>query len=786
MLKKKMFRDILQNKSQFITIFLMLLIGIMVYTGIESYMTSMTRASELFYSKNNLQDLNVLVKEFKRSDLNKIRSMKNVRSAEAKLTITGVDLDDENKTYLINFIESNNISKFYVFDGEEFDVNKKGVWVDKFYALENKLKVGDTIKIKYDTLILEEKILGLINVPDHVYDVKDDKELVPNRKTFGFVYLSVNEISKSYIDNMVMKSLNLTSQSQIKKYIKDYNYKDYIPFNYIMVDVDSKENVLNVKNNILNEINPLAVIKIEDTKSYSMYQGEIDEGKAYVGIFSSLFIFIALLSVVTTMTRIVKNQRLEIGTLKSLGYKDYKVKLHYISYGFYVSIFACIFGIILGRYIIGNIFLNMEMSFFEIPNSGAVINNKSYLVSLIVILLVSFITYLTCMKELKKSPAESLKNSLSKIKDGHVLRLNFKFLSFESKWNLRDISRNKFRTLTGIIGIVGSCTLIVCALGMLNSMNHFIKLQFEELYNFKYKLSISDMATIKDIEKLTNKYGNSTSESLLVEIKKGENIISNNIFVSDAGDLVRFKDNSDNYIKIDSADGVYVTNKFALNENYKIGDYIYWHVYGDKKYYKSKIVGLNRDPQNQNITMTREYLEKLGINYKPDSLYTNDLKGAKEIKNVELIQDIDTLKDSINQMLSMMKKMIIIIIFFAVVLGSIIIYNMSILSYNEKRYQFATLKVLGFKDKKIRKIFIEQNIILTVFSILIGLPGGYYLTSFLFKACLDDNFDFNVYIKLSTYIIALIGTILISFIVSFYVSKKINKIDMVSSLKGNE
>ena len=149
-------------------------------------------------------------------------------------------------------------------------------------------------------------------------------------------------------------------------------------------------------------------------------------------------------------------------------------------------------------------------------------------------------------------------------------------------------------------------------------------------------------------------------------------------------------------------------------------------------------------------------------------------------------KNIDGLKESMQSMLSMMKSMIMLIICFAILLGAVIIYNMGILSYSEKQYQFATLKVLGFKDKKIRNIYIKQNLWITIMSIIIGLPSGYYLTSWLFKACLDDNFDFSVHINLSTYIIATIGTFIVSYLVSSYLSRKVNKIDMVSSLKGDE
>lgn len=790
MLKKKMFRDIKQNLSQFITIFLMVLIGVMVYVGIEAYMDGMTSAADNFYKNNNIQDLNVMG-NLSDKDLDKIKSLDNVKDAEKKLVVNAIDKDDKNKTYLLSFIDSNNISKFHIMDGEKFDVNKKGAWVDNFYAEKNNLKVGDTIKIKYDTFSLEEKILGLINVPDHIYDVKDESEFVPNRENFGFVYLSVNEIPESYIKDLVMKEMKITDEKIFDKYVTNFNYKEYIPYNYIMVDVNKKKNVTSVKEDIEDKVsNAKAIVKIEDTLSYQRYQGEIDEGASYVGIFSGLFLFIAMLSVITTMTRVVKKQKLQIGTMKALGIKNSKIVMHYIGYGFFVSLAAAIVGIILGKYFIGTFFLNMEMDYFEVPNGVPVVKPLSYLVAVLVVMVVSFITYLTCRKELFKKPAEALRNEVPNVK---VSSLNlstkgiFKKLNFSSKWNYRDILRNKFRTVTAVVGIVGCCMLIVCAFGMLNSMNHFIKLQFEDLYNFNYKLSLKENIKDDELKVLTDKYGNNTSETLTIETKIGKEREANTIFVTNAGNLVRFQNENGEFIKVNKNNGVYVTRKLANQKNLKVGDTIKWHIYGVNKYYESKIVGLTKDPQVQNLTMTKEYLESLDIDYKPDSLYTNtDLKGIKDIKNVSLVQDINELKNSLESMLSMMKSMIMLIIVFAIGLGAIIIYNMGILSYSEKQYQFATLKVLGFSDKKIRKIFVQQNNWITVLSIIIGLPTGYYMTSWIYESVIADNYDLSAYINLSTYLIAIIGTILVSIIVSRMLSKKVNKIDMVSSLKANE
>lgn len=760
MLKKKMFRDIKNNLSQFITIFLMVAIGVMAYFGIEAYMSGMQETADKFYTENNLQDLNVVGTNFTESDLKKIKSIDNVKDAERKLSITGITNDD--KTLLLNFIEENNISKFYVKDGEKFDKNKSGVWLDEFYAKENNISVGDKILIKYDSFSKEEVVLGLINVPDHIYDTKDSSELYPNRKEFGFAYLSINELSKEY---------------QV--------------YNYVMVDVDNKDNVLSVKENIEKNVeSALGVIKIEDTASYKTYQGEVDEGKTYIGVFSGLFLFIAMLSVITTMNRVIKNERIEIGTLKALGFSNSKVLFHYIGYGFWISLFAAIVGLFLGYFFIGNVFISLEMSFFEVPNGHPVVKFSGFILALFVVLLVSFITYLSSKSILKENPAESLRKKMPKVKKNSLNLTTkgfLKNLSFSSKWNIRDMLRNKMRTIMGVVGVASSCMLIVCALGMLNSMNYFIDLQFEKIYNFDYKLNLMENLSDEELESIESVYGNESSKSYGIEIKNEDGKESNNLFVTDASDYIRFVDNKYNFIKLDNDEGVYITYKLAKNENKKIGDTITWHIYGSDTYYTSKIVGLNKDPQNQNISATRKYLESLGIKYTPDSIYTNkDLKDVSNIKNVTVIQDKDALKESMDSMLSMMKTMLTLIIGIAAVLGIIIIYNLGILSFTEKEYQFATLKVLGFSDKKIKGIFIKQNNWIAIMSIIIGLPLGYYLTDWLFKTAIEEHYDFGANIKPLTYIIALIGTFVISYLVSKFLARKVNKIDMVSSLKGNE
>ena len=790
MLNKKLFRDIKFNKSQFITIFLMVFIGVLAYTGIESYMGGMTKTADKFYGDYNLQELDATSRNFSKEDLENIKSIEHVNNAERKLTIVGTMIHEEDRTLQLNFIESNEISKFYVAEGESFDVNKSGVWLDEYYANKNNIKVGDTIKIKYDTVTFEEKVNALINVPDHVYDVKDEASIFPNHIDYGFAYLSVKDFPESYAKKIAMESLKIEDESVFDAMVPNFNYLDNLFYNYIMVDVDEESNKNFVKNEIDEKIdNCLGVLDIKDEPSYQSYQSEIEEGETYVGVFSGLFLFIAMLSVITTMTRVVKKQRIQIGTLKALGFKKKKINAHYVGYGFWISLVASALGVLAGPFLIGNLFLNMEFEFYQIPSNGVVFPISGFVVAACVVIGVSIITYLTCRKELKESPAETLRAKLTKVKS-KTLNVTtkgfFKKMGFASKWNFRDIIRNKMRTIMGIAGITGCAMLLVCAFGMLDSLNNFLDIQFKKMYNFKYQLTISSDITEEKLEDLINKYGNHTSQTLLIEVKDGENKVSNNIFVNDTSDYVRLLGHKWETTEMKN-DGVYVTEKLAEVNGYNIGDTVTWHIFGDSTYYETKIIGFNRDPQNQNINMSRAYLESLGITYKPDKIYTNDdLSNMKHIDGVELIQDKDALEDGLNNMLSTMKSMIGLIIFIACLLGSVIIYNLGILSFTEKQYQFATLKVLGFKDKKIKGIYIKQNNWITYISIIIGLPLGYFMTDFLFKMALSDNYDFGAYIKIATYIIAAVGTYIVSFVVSKILSKKINKIDMVTSLKGNE
>lgn len=358
-LNKKILRDIKQNKMQFFNIFIMVFLGVFVFAGIHAYMDGMKISGDKYYEENNLQDIWITGQNFSKDDLNKIKNLKNIKEAERVLNIRTELENYKDVTLETNFIETNNISKMYVVEGEEFSKDKKGIWFDSYLAKNLNLKVGDEITLSYKEYKITEKIAGLINTPDHVYSIKDDTAIFPTHKDFGFVYLFINEFPKDYIydelknkiveENPLMTSIDKStiSNETIENMIPNFNIEDYYIYNQILVDVDDTSRLEETKSDIENNIkSAIAVTDRNSSMSYEGYNSEIEEGSTYSGVFTFLFLFIAILSVVTTMNRFVKKQRTQIGTLKALGIKKGKIIRHYVGYGFYISLLGSIIGII--------------------------------------------------------------------------------------------------------------------------------------------------------------------------------------------------------------------------------------------------------------------------------------------------------------------------------------------------------------------------------------------------------------------------------------------------------
>ncbi len=855
MLNKKILRDIWKNKSQFITIFLMVFLAVFAFAGVHAYMDGMKESGKIYYEDQNLQDIWLTSENFDKEKLEEIKKIDNVNDVERLLTINANVLDStrfinpdtkkpiDDLVIECNFIETNNINKMYLVEGEEYSEEKSGLWLDFYIAKNIGINVGDELDLSIEGNNFKEKVLGLVEVPDHVYFIKDESAIFPAHNDFGFAYLNINEFPKDYIFDKIIetdevqdgiKSIkelkeelnkrNITNYSLIdsrlfssdlgleeidlpkvlelvddykehkEEFIKaldsDFNIEESYVFPYAIVDVKDDSKVDKTKNEIKEKIDGIITATLRDDNfSYDGYKREAEEGDTYSGVFSGLFVFIAILSVVTTMSRFVKKERTQIGTLKALGIKRSKITLMYVNYGFFISLLASILGIILGNYLIGNYFLEMEMVYFEIPYYSIVTIPLVYEVTVGIVIIITFVTYLSCRKILNEPAAQALRVERPNIKvkeNSITTKKIFNKLSLSTKWNIRDVVRSKGRTLMAIVGITGCTMLVVTAFGMFDSLKSYLAWEFETINNFDYKLSLSADYTSKQYEEIISKYGNNSSQTVGVEYKTGDEVVVKPLTINDASELLQVTDHNRKPFEMKD-EGLYITEKMSSVNNLKVGDEIEWHVIGSDNWYKSKIVGLNRDPQAQQFNCTKVFFDSLDEEYKADSVYTNeDLSGIKDIPGVNIIQTKKNLEDGMNSMLNMMYSLIAVLIIVSIILAVVIIYNLGVMSFSEKEYQFATLKVLGYKYKQIKKIFIKQNIWIGIIAIAIALPLGNYMTDYIFKNAIGDTYDFEAKIKLATFVFSAIGTYIVVYIVNQLLARKIKKIDMVSSLKGNE
>lgn len=810
MLFLKMLRDVRKNFSQFLMIFLMVLLGTAACSGIDGYIQGMQSAVDRFYENGKLQDLNIRG-ALSEEDLKKVSEFDGVQKAEGKLVAKGQVLnilkaknesseqsqttantknknsnqktetqkiDEQNKEYEdykleLNLLRSNEIAKFTVEQGEGFTVSSDKIWIDAYFAKKNQLKVNDEIVFKYLGKTFKKSIAGIVYIPDHAYVSKSSSEILPDNLKYAYAFMDYQKL---------ISEINHPELSNTKTV-----------YSQIMVKVKDAERTDNVKSEIQDYFKKRAVVtKMREEPTVKVLQGEIDENSSIIGIFTGFFILISILSVATTMTRLISRDRTKIGTLKALGFSNAKIFWHYISYGVYLSILGGLAGIIVGPLMISKFFMSITMRFFEVPNCNPVLTITSIIVYICLTISIAITCYLATRQIIKQNTTEILRPEQPKI-NSRKMRFttsgNFAKLSFTSRWNLRDMLRNRGRMITTIVGISGAIALVVMAFGVYTSMNNFIETEINMINNFENTAMIdADKAETADMKKIADTFTNN-SEQKYIELvdKNNQSYLTTNLFIDNSGGAIKFLNEQRETTELDNT-GVNISRKIATEHGLRIGDTIRWRNVGDTKIYEAKITKLIVKQQTQNLTITKDFYERMGEKYTPTTFYLsdNDLAKNEELTKYLNIQSKAVMTDNLKQMLKTILNTLAVLLSLAIFLGIVVFYNMGILSFCEQEIQFATMKVIGFSSAKLSKIFTWQNIFITILSGLIGLPLGLIFTNYIYQVSVDDAYDIQTFIPWTVLVLSMLGTLILSVILSRFLAVKIRRIDMVKALKTGE
>lgn len=758
MLLRKLFRTAWKYKAQFLSMIIMVTIGMGIFFGFNMEWYSLQIDIMSFLEDTDYADYRLYGEDgFSEDDIAAVRAIDGVEKAIRVLSVT-VSVKNTEKSLSLFCPESDEVSSTVRIEGEEYNAEKDGFWLSDKFAAANNISVGDELTVKYGAEITC-KVLGLVKSGEYLVCVSGGDQVMPDYSTYGFVYAPPETIFRAAFGDT-----GFTYYSQINL-ISDLS------------QTELKEKV----NEALGKTT--LILSKDDAYSYAAALSEVEEGQTMGSILPVLFLFIGILTMVTTMHRITANEKTQIGTLKALGFKNKRILLHYTLYGLFIGLFGCIVGIALG-YGIAAVIVNpvtMEGTYFDMPVWDLYAPWVCWIVLAVTVLLLTFICFLSVKKMLKGTAADALRPYTPKrMKPLLIERTKlFDRASFSVRWNLRDTMRHKARSLMTLVGVVGCTILIVGAMGMNDTMQAFIG-EIDHTYNYETRVSFS--AAVDDGEILS--FAQSVNGDLLAEksVQYNGGAVSLEIYNLEHGKIVFL---NDKYEEIKIGDGgVYLCDR--LSENVRIGDTVTFSPYGSEKSYSVRVAGFVLSFVTENIVMTENYAKSVGVEYNYTAVFTDVPALQIEAMSENYTTSAkEALLQSYDSFMEILYIMVVMLILAAVILGAVVLYSLGVMSYMERYRELATLKVVGFKDKHIGRILIEQNIWLTVLGIALGVPAGIGVLYGLVKA-LATEYELVVVLGAPTFLVGILLTFAISFFVGLFVARKNKKIDMVESLKGAE
>ena len=756
MLFKKMLRDIAKHKTQFLSIFLMAFLGVFVFAGVGGESVGLEVSVNDYYDATNLADGWIYSANLDDNFVDKVNNLSPTKDSERQLVLDSIGNFSNDPEITLHFLENNTISKFYLLDGEDVNISDEdGVWLDKEFADAKNLKVGDNISFTFNGVTIEKEIKGLGYSPEYVYHASDSS-IIPDFNKIGFAYLSY----------------------------KAFPLSD-VPYNVLLVDFDgSASDYINLLSDKLDGDYNSFVEKSENP-SVSQFSEEIDQHKMMGDIFPVVFILIALLILLTTMTRIIAHQRTQIGILKAVGYTNKSILFHYISYGFWLVLAGAILGLIIGPLTLPNLFYPSMSATYILPEWKPAWSMNFVYVAIIMVVMSLVVSYFAVRSISSENPADTIRPKVPKVSSSGFIEKTsiWKRFSFNVRWNYRDAKRNKFRALMTIVGVMGCAALLVSAFGMYDGMHDLKEWEYSQINHYDSKLIVNDNASMSSINNIADEVNGDKLMESAIEIESDNAKKSGSLLVLNGTKLVTPTDYDRNEIEIGN-DEISISQKMADLLGVGVGDTVKWHIMGSDKWVSTKIDKIHADPISQGFIMSSDKLDNLELNYTPTSIVTSEYVD-KNYSDIKAVNSMNDMTSSWDEMTESMMLLVYILIFFACLLAVVVLYNLGLLSFTEIEREIATLKVLGFKTSALRRLLLTQNLWFTAIGFILGLPLGYYILDIMWQSS-GDSFYILPSISLSNFLLTAVITFALSILVNLMFSRKIKKLDMVESLKGVE
>lgn len=817
-LLKHIFMKIKDNYKRFLSLICMAFLGVGFYVGIQSSSPDMLKTLDNFYDENNVYDISIISNVgLTEDDLLKLSKIKNV---ELAINIQEKDsyLEIEENNYVVKLIEYNSqMNNVHIKEGR-LPKNNNEVSVDYALLENNNLKLGDNITIdgkKYS-------IVGNVISPLYFSAERPNSNLGSGKVDYYiYVYngsLDLEAYSNIYITVKGAKK-HLTNSDSYKKLInnvkKDIDLiKDKqqdIRYDELYSDIIETSEMYGISIDESKFIKPKWYIYDRlDNTSYKELINASDNLKKIGNIFPIIFFAISVLVSLISMMRMIEEDRVENGTLKSLGYNSFHITLKYVIYSLLATTIGSSVGAIFGSYMIPNVIWNIYKKIFFIPKFIYLLKSDYNALGLwICILCICGTSVIVCIKNLREVPANLMRPKAPKSGKKILLeRINFiwKKLKFSDKITIRNIFRYKSRVITTILGIAGCTALILAGFGLKDSIKDVIDFQFNNIIKYDKMLMTNESINQIDIEKeLLNddkveNYTNVNTQNIKVLFNEKQHevtMITPDDFksISKSISLIDLKTN--NIIDNISDNSCIISEKTAKLLDIDVGDKIsLLDNDNNNNKYDIKVSYIIKNYINQYLYINKNTYNNLFNNYKINSILISlkeEDKNSKEFDKKYIsngyaltIVDIDDIKSSMSDMLSSIDSIVAILIIAAASLAFVVLYNLSNINISERKREIATLKVLGFYPSEVDKYINRETVLLTILGIGIGLLFGSYLSHFIISTCEPDYIMFDRHVYTLSYFYSLFITVIFTIIVTIVTHFNLKKINMVTSLKNVE
>ena len=766
-LRRKLLRDIFGNWKSFAAIFMICMLSSMLYCGIDAAWRGMEKNLDAQFAQCGLPDIWIMGQVSDRK-VRDIAALPGVQDAQRRVHLRATaDRSGEPTVELYMSDGPARIGGTMVFQGNGLPAAKKNVCVlDSRFAEAVGIQAGDRLTVEAAGVSLELLVDGIGYSPEYVV-YSDGFAFSADPSTFGYAYLSPGTLG-------------------------------FLPYQETVALLEPGWDIDTVKQEIQQLLDDpqIMVLTRDDKPGIKMAIEEVEQIRALGQVFPTVFFLVAALITWSTMRRMVDSQRMQIGTLCSLGYGRAQLIRHYTGYGLLVSTLGALAGLLGARFFLGWIVMWVLMSIYNMPGATAYMHPGIMAgVGMLTVLIAMGASFLSCNRALKESPSGLMRPKPPAHGRRVLLEripLLWRSMSFSSKLITRNMLRNTSRFMIGIVGVVGCSALLLTGFGMRDSVVFVLENHYTHTMRYDVRVDLNTPATEEYAQAVRLRAGALRMETIMeqgCELLIGRGWQTKALHVlEDHHEMVHLmRDGLRVWLP---EEGIALSERAAEETGLSVGDSVRLRTSNG---YEAdvKVRDIISIQLGQGVYISKSAWRKLDLMpygatallLGGGSIHTAAVNDMDGVAKTRTIQEERTGNEAVVQVLDVV---VLVMVLFAGALLLVVLFTLGQLNFFERIRDLATLMVLGFYPRETKRLILRENIIIAI----VGLPLGLYLGPFLHRWVLSYGFptmlEFIPYIAAESWVYTPVLTLLFAQIVNLLIGVKFKDVDMVEALKSVE